>query len=192
MSANGAFTNTLDYDLFSAGFVTLKSGLSGTLEFVQSSTGEIPIFGVSSGDIGFTFLGKAGAPFLKAEASGTLDFSFTGTLEIGREAFLSAYSIIPFEGSASGLIRIKGSIAGSIDFGFSSTLTQYSEIEGSTSYSFILNSTGLNISTHALDKVGQNGFKFTNEYFNGATLVSNMNSIEIRDNGIRNAQVLQR
>jgi hypothetical protein len=286
MSANAAFSTTLDFEFFAGGLSTLAGeasvlietsfvsyakvsvagSLNSVLDFSSSSTAVIPFNSGSAQNLSFDFtvnsiaeftesrfaaaeLGSLVIPFsvlaqskniVKANLSSNINFESNSFVEFGVQLYAAAelgslvipfsvsaqskniaqaylnsnisfesnsfveYGIqrfattqlgaltIPFTQSAQGYNVTHAYLNKTLDFTLNTEIYVFSLGESAGSYSFSLESAGLNISTRAYSRDGANYYKFNGVNFNEVAINTQSNSVRIIDNGIRQAEVLQK
>lgn len=197
MSANGAFSTTLDFEFFAGGFTTLSGEASVSIEPSLVSYARVPITGtLNDFNLNFSFTGRITPPIIQASAE-NLNFGFTSssTIEFGVQRYAkSEYGslVIPFTTTAQGYNLTHAYLNKTLDFTLNTKIYVFSLGESSGSYGFNLESTALNISTRAYSRDGANYCTFNGVDFNNAIINNQSNSVRIIDNGVRHATVLQK
>jgi hypothetical protein len=197
MSANGAFSTTLDFEFFAGGYTTLTGEVSVSIEPSLVSYAKVPITGIINDfNLNFSFIGAIVPPTIQASAE-NLSFGFTSTsfIEFGVQRYAKAeYGslVIPFTQSAQGYNLTHAYLNKTLDFTLNTKIYVFSLGESVGSYGFSLESTGLNISTRAYSRDGANYYTFNGVNFNDVTINAQSNSVRIIDNGVRHAEVLQK
>lgn len=197
MSANGAFSTTLDFEFFAGGYTTLTGEASVSIETSLVSYARVSITGtLNDFNLNFSFVGLITPPIIQASAE-NLNFNFTSssTVEFGVQRYAKAeYGslVIPFTQSAQGYNRTHAYLNASLDFTLNTNIYVFSLGESAGSYGFNLNSTAVNISTRVYSRNGANYYAFNGINFNCATINKESNSVTIIDNGVRHATVLQK
>lgn len=197
MSANGAFSTTLDFEFFAGGYTTLSGEVSVSIEPSLVSYARVPITGtLNDFNLNFSFTGTITPPTIQASAE-NLNFGFTSSsfIEFGVQRYAKAeYGslVIPFTQSAQGYNLTHAYLNKTLDFTLNTKIYVFSLGETAGSYSFNLESTALNVSTRAYSRDGANYCTFNGVDFNNATINNQSNSVRIIDNGIRHAEVLQK
>jgi hypothetical protein len=197
MSANGAFSTTLDFEFFAGGYTTLSGEVSVSIEPSLVSYARVPITGtLNDFNLNFSFTGTITPPTILASAE-NLSFGFTSSsfVEFGVQRYAAAeYGslVIPFSATGQGYNLTHAYLNKTLDFTLNTKIYVFSLGESAGSYGFNLESTGLNISTRAYSRDGANYCTFNGVNFNGVTINKQSNSVRIIDNGIRHAEVLQK
>jgi hypothetical protein len=197
MSANGAFSTTLDFEFFAGGYTTLSGEVSVSIEPSLVSYARVPITGtLNDFNLNFSFTGTITPPIILASAE-NLNFGFTSSsfIEFGVQRYAKAeYGslVIPFTQSAQGYNLTHAYLNKTLDFTLNTKIYVFSLGESAGSYGFNLESTALNISTRAYSRDGANYCTFNGVNFNGVSINKQSNSVRIIDNGIRHAEVLQK
>ena len=197
MSANGAFSTTLDFEFFAGGYTTLTGGVSATIEPSLVSYAQVPITGtLNNFNLDFAFAGIVSAPIIQASAE-NLNFGFTSSsfIEFGVQRYARAeYGslVIPFSATGEGYNVTHAYLNKTLDFTLNTNIYVFSIGDSAGSYDFSLQSTGLNISTRAYSRDGANYCTFNAIDFNDAIIKDQSNSVRIIDNGKRHAEVIQR
>lgn len=197
MSANGAFSTTLDFEFFAGGYTTLTGEASVSIETSLVSYARVPITGtLNDFNLNFSFVGLITPPIIQASAE-NLNFGFTSssTVEFGIQRYAkSEYGslVIPFTQSAQAYNSTHAYLNKTLDFTLNTKIYVFSLGEFDGSYGFNFNSTALNISTRAYSRNGANYCAFNGVNFNGATINNESNSVRIIDSGVRQATVLQK
>jgi hypothetical protein len=197
MSANGAFSTTLDFEFFAGGYTTLTGEVSVSIEPSLVSYAKVPITGIINDfNLNFSFIGAIVPPTIQASAE-NLSFGFTSSsfIEFGVQRYAKAEFgslIIPFTQSAEGYNLTHAYLNKTLDFTLNTKIYVFSLGESAGSYGFSLESAGLNISTRAYSRDGANYYTFNGVNFNDVTINAQSNSVRIIDNGVRHAEVLQK
>lgn len=197
MSANGAFSTTLDFEFFAGGYTTLSGEVSVSIEPSLVSYARVPITGtINDFNLNFSFTSTIVPPTIQASAENlTFGFTSSSTVEFGVQRYARAeYGslVIPFTQSAQGYNLTHAYLNKTLDFTLNTEIYVFSLGESTGSYEFSLESTGLNISTRSYSRDGANYCTFNGVNFNGATITKQSNNVRIIDNGIRHAEVLQK
>jgi hypothetical protein len=197
MSANGAFSTTLDFEFFAGGYTTLTGEASVSIEPSLVSYARVPITGtLDDFNLNFSFTGRITPPIIQASAE-DLSFGFTSSsfIEFGVQRYAKAeYGslVIPFTQSAQGYNLTHAYLNKTLSFTLNTKIYVFSLGESAGTYGFNLESTALNVSTRAYSRDGANYCTFNGVNFNGVTINKQSNSVRIIDNGIRQAEVLQK
>tara|TARA_B110000503_G_scaffold128808_1_gene200348 strand:+ start:4437 stop:5024 length:588 start_codon:yes stop_codon:yes gene_type:complete len=195
MSANGAFSTTLDFEFFAGGYTTLAGGVSATIEPSLVSYAKVPINGtLSDFNLDFTFSGIVTPPIIRASAELSFGFDATGFLEFGVIRFASSEwsNRIPFSATSEGYVTTHAYFTPTLEFALDTEIYVFSLGDSSGSYGFSLQSTGINVSTREYSRDGGNYCYFDSIDFNDVQIYTPSNGIIIMDNGIRDAEVLQK
>lgn len=197
MSANGAFSTTLDFEFFAGGYTTLSGEVSVSIEPSLVSYARVPITGtLNDFNLNFSFTGTITPPTIQASAQ-NLSFGFTSSsfVEFGVQRYAKAeYGslVIPFTQSAQGYNLTHAYLNKTLDFTLDTNIYVFSLGDGAGLYGFNLESTAINVSTRAYSRDGANYCTFNGIDFNNAIIKNQSNSVRIIDNGIRHAEVLQK
>ena len=193
MSANGAFSSTLDYSIIGGGVVSVKGPLSVQINPSISLEGRVPIYGeIQPFTLDLTIVSGIETPTIYAEAP-NLSFGFTqySTIEFGVQKWLeSTNNSIEFTANSAGFLPVAGNADILFEFLSSTNIYVFSEGPVSVETSFSLASKARNVSTHYYTRVGENYVRFDSES-NGVKILDNSNGIRIADNGIREADIIQ-
>lgn len=193
MSSNGVFSTTLDFELFTAGYVTLNGYVSGTIGPSLDSAGGVLILGeIQPQTLDFTFDSFGQMPGIFGQFSGSIDFSGSATAEIGITRFGTANNRIDFTfGTIEGYNLTHGYVDTSIGFTFTGRLAQFMDADTTGTISFVLSSKGVNVSAHRYSKVGVNGVRIDYDDFNDVIILNKQNEVDTVDDGSRYVKVLQ-
>jgi hypothetical protein len=190
MSANGVFSATLEYEFFGGGFSTISGSVLGSIEPAFNSTAKTLIFGESTNNhVSFEFTSNAQQAAIDATASLDIDFTFTGTAEIGIAVFVESDARIEFTAAAIAYVPVKGSVDYTYSFNTDIKATQISFVAATASYEFGFYSKGLNYSTHVSDRVGKNGITFVANS-NDVSLTNELTSVKFNENASNDVKIL--
>lgn len=180
MSANGVFSSTLDYEFFGGGYSVVSGGISGSLEASLNSAASVSIYGESNNSIDFSFSSLAGTPTLRAEFSGSIDFTVTSTVEFGVQRWATVAGRIDFSANSEASSLVQSYADYSFDISLSASATQFSLGEVSGFYTFDVSGIGLNISTHVYDLIGRNEINFVSGLeHNDVTILSKQTDVKL-------------
>lgn len=195
MSANGAFSSTLDYNFFGGGVVSLSGSLSTNLDPVFESSAVIPVFGEIQPQSLSLELTEAGieTPTIQASFNGSIDFTGFGTAEQGITTNGQSFYVIrtEFTANAEGHVVVSGTLDQTLDFSIQPNIYVFSEGPAAVSFDFSVAAQGTNVSTHLYSKDGANYCSIYGIDYNNVKIMAQSNSVKIIDNGIRQVEVIQ-
>jgi hypothetical protein len=195
MSANGAFSSTLDYTLIGGGVLQVKGPVSVSIDptFVASAT--VPIYAeLQPYTLDFS-LDEAGieTPTIQASLNATIDFSASATAGQGIQSFLSSFytNRIEFTANSEGFVIVSGTADLTLPLTTNTNIYVFSEGPASGSISFSLTSQAYNMTTRVRSRAGDNAVLFKTNEFNAVRVPKEANSVRIVDNGERIADIIQ-
>lgn len=195
MSANGAFSSTLDYTFFGGGVLQITGPVSVSIDPVFVASAEIPIYGeIQPYTLDFS-LDEAGieTPTIQATLNASISFTGSGTIEQGIQSFLESYYVnrIEFTANSVGDVVVKGELDLTLPFTIEPNIYVFSEGPGAGSISFSVLAQAYNMSTRVSSITGGNAILFKTNEFNEVRIAKESNSVRIVDNGIREADIIQ-
>ena len=196
MSANGAFSTTLDFEFFGGGYTQLSGGVSGFIETSFVSYAQIPIAGtLNNFNLDFELIGFITAPIIQASAELSFGFTSSSTIEFGVIRYATVeYGalVIPFTQSAQGYNLTHAHFNPTLEFTLDTNIYVWSAGDSVGSYGFSVESLGVNVSTRTYSKDGANYVVFNQIDFNDLHINDESNSIKIISNGMTQAEIIQK
>lgn len=198
MSANGAVSTTLDFEFFGGGYTQLSGEVSGIIEPSLVSYAKNLIVGeISPVNLDFTFSAGIETPILYGRANNTIDFSVSGTAEFGVQRYGTVGAqekvvLFDYTASSSGYVTTHLNFNPTLEFTLDTNIYLFSIGDSVGSYGFSFESTGLNISTRSYSRDGATYCSFDGNDFNDVQISAQSNSITIINNGITQAEILQK
>jgi hypothetical protein len=192
MSANGAFTSTLDFDFIGGGYLTIQGGAAGTIDPVLSSTSKVFIVGQSSNNfISYDIVSGAQMPPASGRLEYTLDFTVSATVEFGVQRWATANTRIEFTLDTVPAYNLTHSYLNkTLTFTLESLADQFSLGELTVSaFDYSFSGKAVNVSTHVYDIKGLNNVQFRDNY-NTVSLLEHINDIQLVDNGSTDVRIL--
>ena len=198
MSANGAVITTLDFEFFGGGYTQLSGEVSGIIEPSLVSYAKIPIVGyIEPVTLDFTFTAGIETPTIYGNAN--LSFGFTGsaTVEFGVERYATVGAntqaiLFEYTANSAGYVTTHAYFNPTLEFTLSTNIYIFSLGDSSGSYSFDVESTGINVSTRSYSINGANYCEFDAVDFNDVQIIAQSNYVEIVNNGTTQAEILQK
>jgi|TARA_B110000908_G_scaffold51596_1_gene62926 hypothetical protein len=195
MSANGAFSTTLDFEFFGGGYLQLSGEVSGTIGTSFVSYAQVPITGhISPVTLDFEFTAGIETPTIYGRAT-DLSFGFTSSsfIEFGVQRYISVANNVLFDytSESSGLVLTHANFNPTLEFTLDTNIYVFSEGDSIGSYSFSVESVGLNISTRTYSKDGANYTVFNSTDFNDLLINDESNSIKLTNTGMTQVEILQ-
>ena len=199
MSANGAVTTTLDFDFFGGGVITASGEVLGLIETSITSIANVPVngiilpvtlgFDIEAGIETPTIYGRAADLGFDLVASSTVEFGVQrfGGVGIEEKAILFEYTT-----ESSGYNLTHANFNPTLEFTLNTDIYVFSLGDTSVSYDFSIDSTAINISTRSYSRDGATYCDFDAVDFNDAYIKLESNSIEINNNGITYAEIIQK
>lgn len=185
MSANGAFTSTLDFDFIGGGYLTIQGGAAGSIDPALSSTSAVLIVGESTNNfISYDFLSAAQMPPAQGRLEYTLPFTFSATVEFGVQRWATANTRIEFTLDTVPAYNLTHSYLNeTLTFTLESLADQFSLGELTIdAFSYSFDGKAINISTHTYDLHGTNKVEFRDNH-NALSLIEHFNDTNLVDNG---------
>lgn len=198
MSANGAVTTTIDFDFFGGGYTQLSGEVSGIIEPSLVSYAKIPIVGqIEPITLDFTFSAGIETPTIYGRADLSFGFTGAGTAEFGVQRYGAVGAntkaiLFDYTANSIGNVTTHGYFNSTLEFTLDTNIYVFSLGDSSGSYSFNVESTGLNISTRSYSINGANYCSFDAVDFNDVQINAQSNYIEIVNNGTTQAEILQK
>lgn len=193
MSANGAFSTTLDYQFFGGGVVQNSGEVSGLIETSLVSNAQVPITGqVGNLNLDFSFVSGIETPTIE----GTLDASFGFTVSAQADQGIQRFgksewtNRLSFTGSAEGYVVVSGSLNQTLDFNLDTNIYLFSDGDGAGSFGFSLASKGTNVSTGIYHRQGANYCTLDASDYNNVQILSSYNNCTLVNDGIRQAEII--
>lgn len=193
MSANGAFTSTLDFDFIAGAVVSVKGPLSVQIDVSADLTGRVPIYGeIQPYTLELAGQSSIETPTLYASATDlSTSFNVSGTIEFGTQIYLDANNSIDFTlDTVPGTVTTHARADLLLEFPSITNIYVFSEGPVSVSTSFSLAGVGLNWDTHIYDRYGANGVRFTGPESNGTNIKIESNGVKLVSNGIGLAEII--
>lgn len=195
MSANGAFSSTLDYTFIGGGVSQISGPVSVSIDPTFAASVQIPIYAESTGNsIDFT-LTEAGieTPTIQAVVNVSTSFTASATAGQGLQTFGRSYytNRIEFTANSAGDVIVKGEADLTLPLTIEPNIYVFSEGPGSGSISFSLSAQAYNMTTRVSSRTGGNAVLFRTNEFNEVRISKESNSVRIVDNGIREADIIQ-
>lgn len=194
MSANGAFTSTLDFDYIGGGVVQVKGPVSVSIDPVFDSTAVVPVLATFSNSLDFTFLGGIETPTIKAVANVSFGFTASATAGQGIQTFGSSEWINRLNFSldtANGYVIVSGSFTPTLEFNLDTNIYVFSEGPAAGEIPYFIAAKGTDVSNHVYDRDGASFCSFNGVDHNSVNINIDSNSVRIIDNGIRQAEIIQ-
>jgi hypothetical protein len=193
MSANGAFTSTLDYNFIGGGVVTVRGPVSVSIDPILDASAVVPISASFSNSIDFTFAGGIETPTIKAYVDVSFDFTASATAGQGIQTFGSSEWInrLNFTGSAEGYVVVQAYFTPTLEFNLDTNIYVFSEGPAAGLIDYSVAAKGTNVSTHIYDRVGASYCSIDSLDHNIVNINVQSNSIKISDNGSRAAEIIQ-
>ena len=193
MSANGAFSSTLDFNFIAGAVVSVKGPLSVQIDVSTSLTGVVPIYGeIQPYTLPLIGTSSIQTPTLYASATDlSTSFSVSSTIEFGVQRYLDANNSIGFSlDTVPGTVTTHAYADLLLEFPSTTNIYVFSEGPVSVSTSFSLAGAGLNWDTHIYDRYGANGIRFTGPESNGTNIKIESNGVKLVSNGIGFAEII--
>lgn len=198
MSANGAVTTTIDFEFFGGGYTQLSGGVSATIEPSLVSYAKIPIVGqIQPVTIDFGITAGIETPTIYGRADLSFDFIGSGTAEFGVQRYATVGAntqaiLFEYTANSAGHVITHSYFNNTLDFTLSTNIYVFSLGDSSGSYSFNVESTGVNVSTRSYSVNGANYCSFDSIDFNDVQISAQSNYVEIVNNGTTQAEILQK
>ena len=194
MSANGAFTSSIDYEFLGGGVVQISGPVSVSIDPIFDATAAAVIYGQSSNTLDFTFVAGVETPTIYGTANLGIGFSATGRIEFGVQRFASSEWInrIPFTANSEGYVVVSAQADIPLSFSLDTNIYVFSEGPSSGSIDYFVSAKGVNVSGRTYSKIGGNSVKLDNNQFNDVRINISSNGVRIVDNGLRLAEVIQK
>lgn len=192
MSANGAFTSTLDFDFIGGGYLTILGGATGSIDPVLSSTSKVLIFGESANNfISYSFGSAAQMPPAQGRLEYTLPFTVSATAEFGVQRWATANTRIEFTLDTVPAYNLTHSYLNqTLTFDLESLADQFSLGELTISaFDYSFSGKAINISTHTYDLKGTNKIEFRDNH-NALSLIDHFNDVNFTDYGSNYVTIL--
>lgn len=195
MSANGAFSSTLDYTFIGGGVLQVTGPVSVSIDPVFVASAEVPIYAESTNNsLDFT-LTEAGieTPTIQVTANLSTSFTVSSTAEQGIQSFLRSYYLnrIEFTANSAGNVIVKGEADLTLPLLSSTNIYVFSEGPASGSIDFSVSAQAYNMTNRVLSRTGDNAVLFKTNEYNEVRIAKESNAIRIVDNGIREADIIQ-
>jgi len=198
MSANGAVTTTIDFEFFGGGYTQLSGEVSGIIEPSLVSYAKIPIVGqIEPVTLDFTFSAGIETPTIYGRADLSFGFTGAGTAEFGVQRYGTVGAdtqavLFDYTANSAGYVTTHAYFNPTLEFKLDTNIYVFSLGDSSGSYSFNVESTGLNISTRSYSRDGASYCSFDGNDFNDVQINAQSNYIEILNNGTNQAEILQK
>jgi len=199
MSANGAVTTTLDFDFFGGGYLQLSGEVSGLIETSITSIANAPVTGIILPvTLDFAFEAGIETPTVYGRAADlNFDFAASSTVEFGVQIFggvgIEEKAILfEYTAESSGYNLTHANFNPTLEFTLNTDIYVFSLGDTGGSYGFSVESNGLNISTRSYSRDGATYCDFDAVDFNDVYIKLESNSIEINNNGITYAEIIQK
>jgi len=193
MSANGAFSTTLDYQFFGGGVVQNSGEVSGLIETSLVSNAQVSITGeISNFNLDFSFSAGIETPTIYGTADLSFGFAVSGQADQGIQTFGKSEWInrLPFDVSSEGYVVVSGSLNQTLDFNLDTNIFLFSDGDGAGSFGFSLASEGTNISTGIYHRQGANYCTLDGLDYNNVQILSSYNDCTLVVDGIRQAEII--
>jgi len=195
MSANGAVTTTVDFTYFGGGYVEVSGEVSGSIDASFVFDGRIPIYGeINPVTIDFGFSAGIETPTIYGRVSdASFDFTSYSFVEFGVQRYLSVANntLFDYTANSEGYVTTHVNFNPTLDFNIDTHIYVFSLGDTTGTYTFSVDSLGLNISTRQYSKTGGNYVSFDGIDNNEYRLVDPKNGINLISNGISKAEILQ-
>lgn len=194
MSANGAFSTTLDFDFFGGGYLQLSGEVSGLIETSFVSYAQVPIFAEAPLTLDFEFTAGIETPTVYGNANLSFSFDAGGVIEFGVSRYGSVANNVLFDYTSEslGYVKTHAYFSPTLEFTLDTNIYVFSEGDSAGLYNFSVESTGLNISTRSYSRDGASYCSFNGIDFNDLHINDESNSIKIINNGMTQAEILQK
>ena len=194
MSANGAFSSTLDYAFIGGGVIQVTGPVSVSIDPVFVATAEVPIFAQSTNSLDF-ILTDAGieTPTIGAYVNVSTSFTASATAEQGVQRFASSEWInrIEFTANSAGIAIVKGELNQTLPFLTNTNIYVFSEGPASGSINFSVSAQAYNMTDRVRSRTGGNEVLFKTNEYNGVRIPQESNGLRLVDNGVREADIIQ-
>lgn len=199
MSANGAFTTTLDFQYFGGGYVQVSGPVSVSIDPIFESIGLLPVSGELQPQTLSFSLAEAGieTPTIQGIAENltiSFDMNQSGFIEFGVQRYASAEwgsLIVPFTANSEGYSVVSGTFNNVLEFTSDTNIYVFSEGPALGSIPYFVAGKGTNVSSHIYDKIGANYVDIDGVDHNDVHISVQSNAVKIIDNGIRQAEIIQ-
>jgi hypothetical protein len=194
----GAVTTTLDFGFFGGGYTQVSGVWSGSIDATFTSTAFAPVNGILSPvTLEFALVAGIETPTVYGRAADlSFDFAASSTVEFGVQRFgaVGTEKVVLFEYTAesTGYNLTHANFNPTLDFTLDTEIYLFSSGGSVGSYGFNITSTGLNISTRSYSRDGATYCEFNAVDFNDAHIKLQSNSMEITNNGINYAEIIQK
>ena len=195
MSANGAFSSTLDYTFIGGGVLRVRGPVSVSIEPSIDASAAVPISGeIQPQSIDFT-LTEAGieTPTIQARVDVSTSFTASATAEQGITSNLRSFytNRIEFTANSEGYVVVSGSADLTLPLTTNTNIFVFSEGPVAGSISFSLSSQAYNMTNRVRSRTGENSVMFKTNEFNVVRIKSESNDVRLVDSGIRQADIIQ-
>jgi hypothetical protein len=193
MSANGAFSTTLDYQFFGGGYSRVSGEVSGLIETSLIFDAQVPITGeISNFNLDFSFVAGVETPTIYGNADLSFGFVASGQAEQGIQTFGKSEWInrLPFEASSEGYVVVSGNLNQTLEFNLDTNIFLFSDGDGAGSFGFSLASKGTNVSTGIYHREGANYCTLDGSDYNSVQILLSYNDLHLVDSGIRQAEII--
>jgi len=195
MSANGAVTTTLDFQYFGGGVIQVSGEVSGLIDNSFVFDGRVPVVGhIEPVTIDFGFSAGIETPTIYGIVpDASIDFTSYSFVEFGVQRYLSVANNTLFDYSASseGYVTTHVNFNPTLDFNLDTHIYVFSLGDSTGTYSFSVDSLGLNISTREYSETGGNYVTFDGIDNNDYRIIDSKNGIKLISNGISQADIIQ-
>ena len=195
MSANGAVTTTVDFTYFGGGYVQVSGEVSGSIDPSFVFDGRIPIYGeINPVTIDFGFSAGIETPTIYGRVpDASFDFTSYSFVEFGVQRYLSVANntLFDYTANSEGYVTTHVNFNPTLDFNLDTHIYVFSLGDTTGTYTFSVDSVGLNVSTRQYSKTGGNYVSFDGIDNNEYRLVDPKNGINLISNGISKAEILQ-
>lgn len=192
MSANGAFSTTLDYQFFGGGVVQNSGEVSLSFEPSLVSSAIVPIYAELDQTLDFTFSAGIETPTIY----GIADLSFGFTVQTQADQGISRYAKsewinrLEFEVSSEAYVIVKGQLNQTLDFNLDTNIYIFSDGESAGTFGFSVDARAYNISTRPYSRDGASYCSLNENSFNDVQILAQSNMLDIVDNGERLAEII--
>lgn len=195
MSANGAFSSTLDYTFIGGGVIQVSGPVSVSIDPVFAASVQVPIYGeIQPYTLNFS-LDEAGieTPTIQANVNATIDFTASATADQGIQSFLRSFytNRIEFTANSEGYVVVSGTADLTLPLTTNTNIYVFSEGPASGSIDFSISAQAYNMTTRVRSRTGENSVMFKTNEFNGVRIKTESNDVRLVDSGVREADIIQ-
>ena len=195
MSANGAFSSTLDYAFIGGGVVQISGPVSVGIDPVFVASAKLPINAELQPytlDLSLTQAGIE-TPTIQASLNVSTSFTASATAEQGIQSFLRSFytNRIEFTANSEGYVVVSGELDVTLPFLTSTNIYVFSEGPAQGSIDFSLSAQAYNMTARVRSRTGGNSVLFKTNEHNGVRIPLESNSVRLVDSGVREADIIQ-